>query len=81
MPMRSTPATPARSTTRKMHTRAADHGHGAPHESPWVMVVPLMILALLSFVGGWMGVPHSLHGADHFDAFLSPVFHADGDGC
>ena len=40
------------------------------------MVVPLIILALLSFVGGWVGVPHSLQGSDHFDAFLSPVFHA-----
>jgi NADH-quinone oxidoreductase subunit L len=49
------------------------HGHGAPHESPWVMVVPLMILALLSLVGGWVGVPHSLHGSDHFDSFLSPI--------
>ena len=52
------------------------HGHGAPHESPMVMVVPLIILALLSFIGGWVGVPHSLKGSDHFDAFLSPVFHA-----
>ncbi len=31
--------------------------HGTPHESPWVMVVPLIILALLSLVGGWIGVP------------------------
>ena len=38
------------------------------------MVVPLMILALLSFVGGWIGVPHSLHGSDRFGSFLSPVF-------
>ncbi len=52
------------------------HGHGAPHESPWVMVVPLMILALLSLVGGWIGVPHVLHGSDHFGNFLSPVFNA-----
>jgi NADH-quinone oxidoreductase subunit L len=52
------------------------HGHGAPHESPMVMVVPLIILALLSFIGGWVGVPHSLHGSDHFDSFLSPVFQA-----
>jgi len=55
---------------------AGDHGHGAPHESPWVMIVPLMILALLSLVGGWVGVPHSMHGSDHFDSFLSPVFHS-----
>jgi NADH-quinone oxidoreductase subunit L len=52
------------------------HGHGAPHESPWVMVVPLMILALLSLVGGWIGVPHVLQGSDHFGSFLSPVFNA-----
>ena len=38
------------------------------------MVVPLMILAVLSFVGGWVGVPQSLGGADHFDHFLAPVF-------
>ena len=56
------------------HAPGGSHGHGSPHESPWVMVVPLMILALLSFVGGWIGVPHSLHGSDRFDAFLSPVF-------
>ncbi len=60
------------------HAAGGSHGHGAPHESPWVMVVPLMILALLSLAGGWVGVPHSLHGSDRFDAFLSPVFHAVG---
>ena len=49
------------------------HGHGAPHESPWVMVVPLMILAVLSLIGGWIGVPHSLGGSDRFGHFLSPV--------
>ena len=37
------------------------------------MVVPLMILALLSLTGGWVGVPHSLHGPDQFGHFLSPV--------
>ena len=39
------------------------------------MVVPLIILAILSLVGGWIGIPHSLAGSDHFDSFLSPVFH------
>ena len=51
---------------------AGGHGHGAPHESPWVMVVPLMILALLSLVGGWVGVPHSLAGSDHFGPLPVP---------
>jgi NADH-quinone oxidoreductase subunit L len=56
------------------HAAGGNHGHGSPHESPWVMVVPLLILALLSFVGGWIGVPHSLQGSDRFGTFLSPVF-------
>src|SRR2546425_11801677 len=34
------------------------HGHGDPHESPWVMLGPLVILAVLSFVGGWVGIHH-----------------------
>ncbi len=50
------------------------HGHGAPHESPMVMIVPLMILAVLSFVGGWVGIPAALGGSEHFDHFLAPVF-------
>ena len=37
------------------HAAGGSHGHGAPHESPWVMVVPLVILAILSLVGGWIG--------------------------
>jgi NADH-quinone oxidoreductase subunit L len=44
------------------------HGHGGPHESPMVMLVPLMILALLSLVGGFVGWGH------HFEHFLAPVF-------
>ena len=44
------------------------HGHGEPHESPMVMLVPLMILALLSIVGGFVGI------GNWFEHFLSPVF-------
>jgi NADH-quinone oxidoreductase subunit L len=46
------------------------HGHGEPHESPMVMLVPLMILAVLSLVGGFVGWGH------HFEDFLAPVFRA-----
>ncbi len=47
----------------------ATHAHGV-HESPAVMVAPLGILAILAFVGGWIGIPgHSL-----FEHFLDPVF-------
>jgi NADH-quinone oxidoreductase subunit L len=29
-----------------------------PHESPWIMTVPLIILGILSVIGGWVGIPH-----------------------
>jgi NADH-quinone oxidoreductase subunit L len=45
-----------------------EHGHGEPHESPMVMLVPLMILALLSLFGGFVG------WGNHFEHFLQPVF-------
>ncbi len=44
------------------------HGHGEPHESPWVMLAPLVVLAVLSVVGGWIGI------GGRFEHFLAPVF-------
>ncbi|HWU44249.1 MAG TPA: NADH-quinone oxidoreductase subunit L, partial [Bdellovibrio sp.] len=29
-----------------------------PHESPAIMTIPLIVLAILSVVGGWIGIPH-----------------------
>jgi NADH-quinone oxidoreductase subunit L len=29
-----------------------------PHESPWLMTVPLIVLGVMSIIGGWFGVPH-----------------------
>ena len=43
------------------------------HESPRSMTWPLIILALLSVIGGWIGWPESLGGSDHFAKFLDPV--------
>jgi NADH-quinone oxidoreductase subunit L len=39
-----------------------DHHHGPvePHESPWLMTLPLIVLAVLSTVGGFIGVPYAL---------------------
>ncbi|MBP9853560.1 MAG: NADH-quinone oxidoreductase subunit L [Candidatus Omnitrophica bacterium] len=37
----------------------ADHHHPA-HESPAVMTIPLIFLAILSVVGGFIGIPHFL---------------------
>ena len=45
------------------------------HESPGVMTVPLSILAFLAIVGGWIGIPQVLGGANHFEKWLEPVFH------
>jgi NADH-quinone oxidoreductase subunit L len=36
-----------------------------PHESPWSMRAPLVILALLSICGGWIGI-------ESFSAYLAP---------
>jgi NADH-quinone oxidoreductase subunit L len=43
------------------------------HESPPSMTVPLMILAGLSVVGGWIGWPESLGGGDWFAKWLDPL--------
>ncbi|HEX8493446.1 MAG TPA: NADH-quinone oxidoreductase subunit L [Pyrinomonadaceae bacterium] len=59
---------------------AAHHapGHGAhtPHESPWVMTVPLVVLAILSTIGGLVGIPYALSGGkidNYFEHTLEPV--------
>jgi len=52
----------------RVHAAHGDDGHGEPHESPTVMLVPLMILAVLSLVGGWVGI------GNRFEHFLAPVF-------
>ncbi|MFQ5817570.1 MAG: NADH-quinone oxidoreductase subunit L [Terriglobia bacterium] len=44
------------------------------HESPPVMTWPLIVLAALSLVGGWIGIPAALRGANHIEHFLAPVF-------
>jgi NADH-quinone oxidoreductase subunit L len=52
---------------------ASSHGHDGVHESPWVMLGPLVILAVLSFIGGWIGVPQFMGGHNEIEHFLSPV--------
>ena len=53
--------------------RFAAHDHHV-HESPLVMTVPLMILAVLSIAGGWVGIPLAMHGTNEIDRFLETVF-------
>ena len=56
------------------HDDHAAHGHSGIHESPWIMTIPLILLAILSFIGGWVGVPAALGGHNEIEAFLAPVF-------
>jgi NADH-quinone oxidoreductase subunit L len=47
-----------------------------PHESPKVMTVPLIVLAVLSAIGGFIGIPEIFSGAhgNSFHTWLSPIF-------
>ena len=47
---------------------------GHIHESPKVMTTPLIILAVLAFIGGYIGLPKALGGGNWFEKFLEPVF-------
>jgi NADH-quinone oxidoreductase subunit L len=40
------------------------------------MLAPLVLLAALSIIGGWLAAPAIWGGKDHFSSFLSPVFNA-----
>ncbi|WP_256010699.1 NADH-quinone oxidoreductase subunit L [Desertivirga xinjiangensis] len=46
------------------------------HESPASMTFPLIVLAVLSIIGGFIGVPEALHGNHWLAGFLEPVFSA-----
>ena len=43
------------------------------HESPAAMTIPLIILAVLSVIGGYVGVPEVLGGKHELAQYLSPV--------
>ncbi len=45
------------------------------HESPKAMTIPLIVLAILSVAGGWIGIPEVLmKDAHRLHSFLAPVF-------
>ena len=71
------------------HHQAEHDGHSAeatgthdahrPHESPLSMTIPLIVLAVLSTVGGLVGVPYAIsslaggHPENYFEETLAPV--------
>ncbi len=48
-------------------------GKAHPHESPALMTIPLVVLAVLSALGGLIGIPEVLGGHHALHEFLSPV--------
>ena len=54
--------------------RGTDEQKHHLHESPPAMTIPLIALAILSIIGGFVGVPEVfMHGGDRIGEFLSPV--------
>jgi len=45
----------------------------ALHESPATMTIPLIILGILSTVGGFLGIPHIFHLGNWLEHYLEPV--------
>ncbi|MFN2375325.1 MAG: NADH-quinone oxidoreductase subunit L [Candidatus Binatia bacterium] len=52
--------------------RGDHHTWAHAHESPKSMTMPLVILAALSVVGGYVGIPHALGGHNAFGSYLAP---------
>ncbi len=58
------------------------HAWHGPHESPRLMTVPLIVLAVGAVLAGYVGVPAALGGSNAIEHFLEPSFvaHAGGEG-
>src|ERR1051325_1426745 len=56
-------------------SRMDEHTRAHVHESPWVMTLPLIILAIGSIFTGWLGAPEYLWGSA-WQAWLGPMFGA-----
>jgi NADH-quinone oxidoreductase subunit L len=60
-------------------SHADDHHVVTPHESPLSMTIPLIVLAILSTVGGLVGVPYAIsslvggHPENYFEEILAPA--------
>ncbi len=57
-------------------SRVDKHVH--PHESGSLMTIPLIVLAILSVIGGWVGIPHVIsesfgHIPNYWEHWLSPL--------
>jgi NADH-quinone oxidoreductase subunit L len=53
--------------------RGTEEQHHHLHESPAAMTLPLVVLAILSIVGGYVGLPSVISEHNALAAYLSPV--------
>ena len=59
--------------------RGTHHAEEKIHESPKSMTVPLIVLAILSAIGGAIGIPEALGGNHWLSHWLSPVIKHAGE--
>ena len=58
------------------HGHADDHGHGAhagPHESPWLITAPLVILAFLAVFSGYLNAAAPPFRTEYFTEWVEPA--------
>jgi NADH-quinone oxidoreductase subunit L len=53
--------------------KGTEHQKSHLHESPATMTIPLIVLAILSAVGGFIGMPELFHAPHFLNEFLAPV--------
>jgi NADH-quinone oxidoreductase subunit L len=73
---RGTPAAAGHGAHHEHKGQEKHQHHGFAHESPMIMVIPLVLLAILSIVGGIPGAGEN----SRFGHFLAPVFTQYSEG-
>ncbi|RMH72747.1 MAG: NADH-quinone oxidoreductase subunit L [Gemmatimonadetes bacterium] len=59
------------------NSRLTEHAQKHIHpEHLNTLTIPLIVLAFLAIVGGYVGIPAALGGGNHIEHFLEPVFHS-----
>jgi len=53
--------------------RGSEHQKSHLHESPFSMTIPLIVLAVLATIGGFMGMPEIFHAPHYLKEFMSPI--------
>jgi NADH-quinone oxidoreductase subunit L len=62
---------PAPDTAHDPPEAAGGHEGGEPHEAPWIMLLPLVVLAVLAFAGGILNLPY--RPLNLLDKWFEPV--------